>query len=129
MSRRAVTVLVVEDDDLFREMTVKLLRRDGREVLAASDASQALALARKKGGPIDLLVTDLVMEEGDGLVLAGDLLCRHPAMKVLFMSGYGQQAMQSLAAPDRSFIEKPFTPATLERAVEELLAGLPRNGP
>ena len=129
MSSRAVTVLVVEDDDLFREMTVKLLRRKGRDVLAAPDATQALAQARSHGRPIDLLVTDLVMEEGDGLLLARNLLRRHPAMKVLFMSGYGQQAMRSLEAPDRTFLEKPFTPASLERAVEELLAALPRNGP
>jgi hypothetical protein len=129
MSSRAVTVLVVEDDDLFREMTVRLIRRDGREVLAAPDATQALALARSHAGPIDLLITDLVMEAGDGLVLARNLLRRRPAMKVLFMSGYGQQAMQSLAAPDRTFIEKPFTPATLERAVEELLAGAGKASP
>jgi two-component system cell cycle sensor histidine kinase/response regulator CckA len=127
MSAPTVTVLVVEDDDLFREMTVKLLRREGREVLAAADASQALQEARRHGGPIDLLVTDLVMEDGDGLVLARTLARRHPALKVLFMSGYGMQVMRSasLDAPDRTFIEKPFTPATLERAVEELLAGPP----
>jgi DNA-binding NtrC family response regulator len=122
MSGRAVTLLVVEDDDLFRDMTVKLLRRDGRQVLAAPDAARALLQARRHGGPIDLLITDVVMEAGDGLVLASDLLRRHPAMKVLFMSGYGQQAMRALRAPDRTFIEKPFTPVALEQAVAELLA-------
>lgn len=129
MSRRTVTVLVVEDDDLFREMTVRLLKREGRAVLAAPDATQALAQARRHG-PIDLLVTDLVMEAGDGLGLARNLARRHPDLKVLFMSGYGQEVMRTaaLAAPDRTFIEKPFTPATLERAVEGLLAGAARDG-
>jgi two-component system, cell cycle sensor histidine kinase and response regulator CckA len=127
MSGRAVTVLVVEDDDLFRAMTVKLLKREGRAVLDAPDTAHALTL--RHDGPIDLLVTDLVMEAGDGLSLAQSLARRHPALKVLFMSGYGQAAMRAaaLAAPNRTFIEKPFTPDTLERAVEELLAG-PGNG-
>jgi len=129
MSPRTVTVLVVEDDDLFREMTVKLLKREGRAVLAAPDAAQALVQARRHG-PIDLLVTDLVMEAGDGMVLARNLARRQPALKVLFMSGYGQEVMRAaaLATPDRTFIEKPFTPATLERAVEGLLAGVHRDG-
>jgi two-component system cell cycle sensor histidine kinase/response regulator CckA len=114
----------VEDDDLFREMTVRLLQKPRRTVLAARGMFQAVVQARAHRR-IDLLVTDLVMDEGDGLVLAGALSTRHPALKVLFMSGYGQEAMHAAAleAPDRRFIEKPFTPVALGRAVEELLMG------
>jgi two-component system cell cycle sensor histidine kinase/response regulator CckA len=123
MSDPTVTVLVVEDDDLFREMTVKLLQRPDRTVLSAADAATALQLARRHGAPIDLLVTDLMMDEGDGLRLARTLAARHPALKTLFMSGYGQEAMRAgaRAAPNRTFLEKPFSPDALERAVESLL--------
>jgi two-component system cell cycle sensor histidine kinase/response regulator CckA len=123
MTSPTVTVLVVEDDDLFREMTVKLLQRPDRTVIHAPDAATALALARRHGRAIDLLVTDLVMDEGDGLVLARTLANKHPALKTLFMSGYGQEALRAggLEAPGRTFIEKPFSPAALDRAVSELL--------
>jgi two-component system cell cycle sensor histidine kinase/response regulator CckA len=127
MSDPTITVLVVEDDDLFREMTVKLLQRPDRTVLFAADAASALQRARRHGTPIDLLVTDLMMDEGDGLRLARTLAARHPALKILFMSGYGQEVMRAggLEASNRTFIEKPFSPAALERAVEALLSGRP----
>lgn len=125
MSRAVTTVLVVEDDDLFREMTVRLLERAGHRVISARGRAQALAQAGDRDTAIDLLVTDLVMEEGDGLALAADLTGRHPALKVLFMSGYGREAMHaaSLTSDRRTFIEKPFTPAILEGAVARLLGG------
>jgi DNA-binding NtrC family response regulator len=117
-----ITVLVVEDDDLFRELTVKLLRRPDRDVLAARGSAQAMIEARAHGFAIDLLVTDVVMHEGDGLALARRLAGRHPALKVLFMSGYGPEAMTAaFRAPNRSFLEKPFTPATFARAIDDLL--------
>lgn len=124
MSQAPVTVLVVEDDDLFREMTVKLVQRPGRTVLAAADPAAALKLARRHGKRIDLLVTDLVMDEGDGLALAHALAVKHPALKTLFMSGYGESALRAgiEETADRTFIEKPFTPDALESAVERLLA-------
>jgi DNA-binding NtrC family response regulator len=115
------TVLVVDDDDLFREMTVKLLQRPERAVIAAPDAATALALVRRHGAPIDLLVTDLVLDEGGGLLLARTLAGRYPGLQTLFMSGQGQDTTGLVEARNRTFIEKPISSAALEQAVEALL--------
>jgi hypothetical protein len=117
------TVLVVDDDDLFRALTVKLLQRPGRDVLSAHGTTQARALARAHGFAIDLLVTDVVMDEGDGVALARHLTGRRPTLKVLFMSGYGN-AMAAFQAPNRAFLGKPFTPTAFEQAIDDLLSRL-----
>jgi two-component system cell cycle sensor histidine kinase/response regulator CckA len=125
MSPTPATILVVEDNRAFRQMTVKVLELSGYRVVSAGSAAQALAAVEGQEGPLDLLVTDLVMTEGNGLSLADALAALHPRLRVLFMSGYGAEVagLAGLAGADRAFLEKPFTPAGLEEAVRGLLAG------
>lgn len=121
MTSNAQTVLVVEDDDLLRDTIQVLLGRKGRTVLDARDAAGALKTARRHPERIDLLVTDLALEGGDGLTLAAELESRNRALKVLFMSGH--PVAGALDGPGRDFIQKPFTPAALAAAVARLLSG------
>jgi two-component system, cell cycle sensor histidine kinase and response regulator CckA len=117
------TILIVEDDSSLRWLTGQILMQFGYTVLEAADASQALALAQKCGGDIDLLLTDVVMPGLNGRQLARQVRQRHPHVEVLLMSGYAaeitaEQDGNELALP---FLEKPFTPEDLGLKVREVL--------
>ncbi len=131
-SRRAVevgaprgseTVLLVEDEDGVRRLARVVLERQGYAVLDASSASEALKILDARGGAIDLLVTDVVMPQMDGRELADAVRARSPSTRVLFMSGYMDDAVMrhGVGALSEAFLQKPFTPAMLARKVREVL--------
>src|SRR6478736_98877 len=120
------TILVAEDEPTLRAMIRRTLARSGHTVLAAADGQQALAAAAAHSGPIDLLVTDVVMPNlggGETARILGEL---RPGIGVLFMSGYSWG--ESLPASDPmkaiAYLQKPFDTKTLETRVAELLGRL-----
>jgi PAS domain S-box-containing protein len=119
-------VLVVEDEPLVRALAVRVLRGAGYDVLEAADPDRALALVASPDHPrVDLLVTDVVMPRCSGPELAHRLRAAHPALPVLFASGYmvRMEDVQRELGPGTGFIAKPFTPDELARKVRELLPG------
>lgn len=117
------TVLLVEDEDMVREVTLKILRRGGYDVLTASGPEDALRIAREYDAPIHLLLTDVVMPGMKGPELADRLRGMRPAVRVLYMSGYAEEAIASHGAVDvhGDFIEKPFPPHVLLGRVRGIL--------
>jgi two-component system cell cycle sensor histidine kinase/response regulator CckA len=105
-------ILVVDDEKVVRELLAQMLREQGYDVEVAASAREARAL----GGRWDLLLTDIVMPETDGVKLSKELDARH----VLFISGYDQEA---LVAGDASFLQKPFSRDELTRTVRALFDG------
>ncbi len=119
----AETVLVVEDDVSVRHLACTVLSRRGYTVLQASDAIRALELSRSYSQPIDLVITDMVMPEMGGRVLADELAAQRRGLKVLYMSGYSAGAVlhDGGLRHDATFIEKPFTPDALAAKVRAVL--------
>jgi PAS domain S-box-containing protein len=119
----AQTILLVEDEDAVRNLTRRLLENGGYTVLQASDAESAIEVARRHSGRLDMLLTDVVMPGLSGPELARRLMPSRPGLRVLYVSGYPDEAMasQGLLEPDASFLQKPFTPETLARRVREIL--------
>jgi two-component system cell cycle sensor histidine kinase/response regulator CckA len=119
------TVLVVEDDAAVRQVTRKTLVRLGYRVLDAATPAAAAQLVKVYVGAIDLLLTDLVMPGGSGRTLAQDLLAQRPQLRVLYMSGYTDDAevRDGLSEPACGFIQKPFSSAALANKLRQLLDG------
>jgi len=103
---------------------VAALERAGYTVLGASEANEALALAHRHEGPIDLLLTDIVMPGMSGRVLAERLTAERPGLPVLYTSGYPAGALgpEDVTAPGAGFLQKPFTLEELRTAVAEAIA-------
>jgi CheY-like chemotaxis protein len=121
--RGTETVLLVEDAEPLRKLAQSLLESRGFRVLTAADGKRALDVARLNPGTIDLLLTDVVMPEMNGRVLAEHLALKQPRMKVLYMSGYTDSfiAVQGVLEPGTYLIHKPFTEEALIRKVREIL--------
>ena len=119
------TVLVAEDEQIVRTLIRKVLEQAGYTVLLAGGGAEALRLAEHHAGPIHLLVTDVVMPEMSGRELARLLVERWPATKVLYMSGYADDAVErhGVLDPGTAFMQKPFTPSALARRVRDVLGG------
>jgi PAS domain S-box-containing protein len=119
------TVLLVEDDAGVREVAARALRTGGYRVLAAGGASEAMELAARAPGPVDILVTDVVMPGVNGRTLADELRRRRPGMRVLFVSGYADDIIGRHGVLDAGveFLPKPFTPAALLERVGAVLRG------
>ncbi|MBW2043183.1 MAG: response regulator, partial [Deltaproteobacteria bacterium] len=117
------TVLVVEDNEQVRDMTLKVLDRYGYQTLAARDGEEALRVGRDFEGEIHLLVTDVVMPGMSGREVAEGLRSERPDMKVLFMSGYTQNIIvqKGILPGDIHYIQKPFSLEALARKVREAL--------
>jgi CheY-like chemotaxis protein len=117
------TVLVVEDEATVRTLCVRILERLGYKVPQARNGAEAIAVARGYAERIDLLLTDVVMPGMNGADLATQLVLHHPEMKVLFTSGYTDDAIVRHGVLDEgvSFIGKPYTPLALARKVREVL--------
>jgi PAS domain S-box-containing protein len=117
------TVLIVEDEDILRNLCVRILERLGYRVLQARDGAEAIAEARGYGERIDLLLTDVVMPGMNGSELATQLVLHHSEMKVLFTSGYTEDVIShhGVLAEGVSFIGKPYTPSALARKVREVI--------
>ena len=117
------TVLIVEDDDSLRKLAQKVLQQHGYRVLAAENGEDALKVSEAHDGSIDLLITDVVMPKMSGKETAERLQPLNPQMKVIYMSGYTDNAIahHGVLAPGLNFLEKPFTPKGLARKVREVL--------
>jgi CheY-like chemotaxis protein len=122
---RDETVLLVEDEDVVRTLVREMLGADGYRVLAASSGAAALAVARAHPGSIDLLLTDVVMPGLSGPELAARLLAERPDVRVLFTSGYTEDAIANhgVLRPGAAFLEKPFSAPEVSRALRALLDG------
>ena len=117
------TVLLVEDEEAVRKLTRIVLEGRGYVILEASDGAEALTLAGGHTGRIHLLLSDVVMPVLGGRELAGRLLALHPEMKVLFQSGYTDDAVvrHGILQESVHFLQKPYTPAVLAQKVREVL--------
>ena len=117
------TILLAEDDEILRPLTKGLLTKLGYTVLDAKSAEQALAVAGARQGPIHLLVADVVMPGASGRELARRLAQSRPETRVLYVSGYTDDAIvhHGMLEPGLKFLQKPFTPAALARKVREVL--------
>ena len=117
------TVLVVEDEDAVRRITCRVLERLGYTVVAAADGDEALAIVARGGPVIDLLVTDLIMPRMNGRELADQLAATFPGLRVLFVSGYADEAIgqHGMLRPGTGFLQKPFSIESLGEAVKKVL--------
>lgn len=123
LSRRVETILLVDDEDGLRDLAQEILEAHGYRVLVARDGAEALTLAQDHAGPIDLLLTDVVMPKLSGRQVAEQLASGRPAMRVLYMTGYTDDVAlrQGLAQATAALLPKPFTPDRLLRRVREVL--------
>ena len=117
------TVLLVEDEAGVRTLTRLILQGIGYKILETQNGGEALLLCERHQGKIDLMLTDVVMPQMSGCQLAERLAPLRPEMKVLFMSGYTDEAVaqHGVLQPDMPFLRKPFTPDALARRVREVL--------
>jgi len=118
------TILVVEDSEMVRELVVELLTGRGYKVLVAETPTQARTIMEQNLGDIDLLLSDVIMPEKNGLDLYNDLRCLCPFLKVLFMSGYSDNIVSHLnqLADNLSYIQKPFSSHDLFARINEILS-------
>jgi two-component system cell cycle sensor histidine kinase/response regulator CckA len=121
--RGSETILLVEDEEQVRALTRTILERHGYHVLEAQSGGDALLLCEQHKTAIHLLLTDVVMRRMSGRTLAARLASLRPEMKVLYMSGYTDDAIirHGLLNSDVAFLQKPFTGATLIRKLGEVL--------
>jgi two-component system cell cycle sensor histidine kinase/response regulator CckA len=121
--RGSETVLLVEDEDVVRGLTRQILEQEGYSVLEASRGEEALSLCAAYEKPIQLLLTDVVMPETSGKEVADRLRTLRPEIKVLFMSGYTDEAIVHHGVLDATveLILKPFTPVALAKKVREVI--------
>ena len=119
------TVLLVEDEESVRQMAQEILQLSGYSVLDACNGSEAVKVSEQHKGLIDIMVTDVVMPLLGGRELAEKLALTRPEMRVLYMSGYTDDAIVRHGVLDgrASFLEKPFTPDAFTRKIREVLAG------
>ncbi|HYR39444.1 MAG TPA: PAS domain S-box protein [Methylomirabilota bacterium] len=124
-------VLLVEDEEDVRAVARESLARYGYTVLEARDGEEALRIAGAERGRIDLMVTDVVMPGMNGRRLAERLLAIRPGTRVLYVSGYTDDALSQHGILDQelAFLAKPFSPETLARSVRQVLDGTPPNQP
>jgi CheY-like chemotaxis protein len=117
------TVLVVEDEDALREVTRRILARNGHTVLTAATGSAAVQVAAEHPGKIDLLLTDVVMPQMLGKELAERIRALRPEIRVLFMSGYAQPVLASQGTLEEgvALVDKPFTEAALMAKLRSVL--------
>jgi PAS domain S-box-containing protein len=121
------TVLLVEDDPAVCELVRAVLMSHGYSVLSTRSPQEAQKLCEERRGRIDLLLSDVVMPEMSGRELSGRLLQKNPIMKVLFMSGYIDEAVvhEGIREKKVAFLQKPFSPLSLAKKVREVLDGQP----
>jgi PAS domain S-box-containing protein len=123
------TILLVEDNEMVRTLTCEILEARGYTVLEARHGADALDLAQRYHGPIDLLVTDVIMPEMGGRELARRLGAARPRMRVLYMSGYAADAIVHQGVLDErvAFLPKPVKADVLGRKVREVLDAPPEG--
>jgi PAS domain S-box-containing protein len=124
-ARGTETILLVEDEDAVRALTRRILERQGYTLLEAADGREALRIADAHAGPIDLLLTDVVMPNLGGRDLAEAVRARRPETRVLYMSGFTDDAVvrHGVSVAADALLQKPFTPIALTRKVRSILDG------
>jgi PAS domain S-box-containing protein len=117
------TILIVDDEEALREVTRRILTRNGYTVVTASSGAQAMEIAASHDGPIDLLLTDVIMPAMQGPAVANEMRQLRPGIGVLFMSGHAQPVLESEAVLGTEFllVEKPFDQAILLESVRKVL--------
>ncbi|MDP9099141.1 MAG: ATP-binding protein [Verrucomicrobiota bacterium] len=117
------TVLVVEDEEVVRQLICTVLGEAGYQILEAKSPDDALRLARERKEPVHLLVTDIVMPGMNGPALARALATHQPSIKILYVSGYSDNDISAhgVVDPGLFVLQKPFTQQSLSRKVRELL--------
>lgn len=117
------TILLVEDDPEVRRLLERALALQGHRVISAAGGEEALEAARRHPGPIDLLITDVIMPGRSGPSLARELQSSRPEMRVLFISGYPGEELERHGVPrDAELLPKPFGPLALQVRVEKILS-------
>ncbi len=121
--RQGVTILLVEDDEIMRSLTRKLLEEHSYTVVEADDGKSALDWVESHSSPIDLLLTDVVMRRMSGPELAERLSASHPDLKVVYMSGYTGELManRDVLKPGVTLLEKPFSRTALLNTIHTTL--------
>jgi PAS domain S-box-containing protein len=121
-ARRDQTVLLVEDDDKARQLVGRLLRESGYDVHEAARPDEALRFVDQHDGRIHLLLSDVVMPQMSGPMLAREVRERRPDTRVMFVSGYVERASDvEIVSSGADFLQKPFTPTELIRTVRRVL--------
>jgi PAS domain S-box-containing protein len=117
------TILLVEDEDMVRQVARRILARHGYSVLEAASGDNALVVSREHAGPIHLMLTDVVMPGMSGQEIMENLKSQRPEMKVLFMSGHTENAIvhHGVLNPGTAFIQKPFKYNILAHKIREML--------
>ena len=117
------TILLVEDDEAVRRLAHLVLERAGYRVIAAGDPKDAFAVATRNGDAIDLLISDVILPDSDGEPLFDRLAKIHPNLRVLYMSGYADDAVSrhGVIVDGTPFLQKPFTPQGLGAKVREVI--------
>ncbi len=122
-ARGSETVLLAEDEPTVRRLLLRVLNESGYRVLEASNGAEALERAEAHQGTLHLVVTDVIMPEMGGAELVERMKHVHPEAKVLYVSGYADDALgqRGIVPGDEAFLAKPFTPEALARKVREIL--------
>jgi two-component system cell cycle sensor histidine kinase/response regulator CckA len=119
------TILLVEDEEGLRGLNARGLRSRGFEVLEAGNGIEAIALLEERDGKVDLVVSDVVMPEMDGPTLLKEMRKRSPELKMIFVSGYAEDAFEKNLSEGAKyeFLAKPFTLKQLVAKVKETMSG------
>ena len=117
------TILIVEDDEPLRRLSLSILQRHGYSMLIAAGPDEALAITERHPAAIDLLLTDVMMPGMNGKQLAARVRTLRPEMKVLYMSGYTGEVVvhHGVLEKNAAFVQKPITPDALTRSVRRVL--------
>ena len=119
---RRETILLVEDEAFVREVTVEVLKSAGYALLVARNGAEARSLYERFSSEVDLLLTDVVLPDENGRILAGKLKSENARLLVLLVTGYAEQVeMMKLEAADSEYLPKPFSARTLLEKVRTLL--------
>jgi CheY-like chemotaxis protein len=122
------TILLAEDEPDLRDLLSNLLRMNGYRVLTAKDGESAIVIAKSHNGPIELLLTDIVMPKMSGVEAAQKIRSIRPNMRIIYMTGYAEEAfLLTKSVNDDVLLEKPVAPATLFGKIRELLDQSPRR--
>ena len=118
------TILLVEDEEGLRSLNARGLRSRGYSVIEASNGIEAMEALEEKNGAVDLVVSDVVMPEMDGPTLLKTMRGRNPDLKIIFVSGYAEDAFEKSLPENQqfAFLPKPFTLSQLVAAVKETMA-------
>jgi CheY-like chemotaxis protein len=116
------TILLAEDEPDLRELLTSLLRTHGYRVITAKDGEEAVFLAKKHHGSLDLLLTDIVMPHMNGIEASHIIRAIRPSVSILYMTGYAEEAFSmSRSEPNVALLEKPVSPSVLFGKIRELL--------